>query len=46
MRELMTLVPRVLAMHQGKLVADGTPKEVANNKVVLEAYLGRGEGYA
>jgi branched-chain amino acid transport system ATP-binding protein len=46
MRELMTLVPRVLAMHQGKLIADGTPKEVANNKIVLEAYLGRGEGYA
>ena len=26
MRELMTLVPRVLAMHQGKLIADGPPK--------------------
>jgi branched-chain amino acid transport system ATP-binding protein len=46
MRELMTLVPRVLAMHQGKLIADGPPKEVANNKIVLEAYLGRGEKFA
>ncbi|MHA2128587.1 MAG: ABC transporter ATP-binding protein [Promethearchaeota archaeon] len=44
--ELMTLVPRVLAMHQGKLIDDGPPKEVANNKIVLEAYLGRGEGFA
>jgi len=46
LRELMTLVPRVLAMHQGKFIADGTPREVANNKIVLEAYLGRGEGFA
>lgn len=46
LRELMTLVPRVLAMHQGKLIADGPPREVANNKIVLEAYLGRGEGFA
>jgi branched-chain amino acid transport system ATP-binding protein len=46
LRELMTLVPRVLAMHQGKLIADGPPREVANHKIVLEAYLGKGEGYA
>jgi branched-chain amino acid transport system ATP-binding protein len=46
MREIMTLVPRVLAMHQGKLIADGPPKEVANNKTVVEAYLGGGAGFA
>ncbi len=46
LRELMTLVPRVIAMHQGRIIAEGPPKEVANNKVVLEAYLGRGEDYA
>ena len=46
LRELMNLVPRVLAMHQGKLIADGHPRDVANNKIVLEAYLGRGEGFA
>jgi len=46
LRELMTLVPRVLAMHQGKLIADGPPQEVANNKIVLEAYLGRGKDFA
>ncbi|MFX0021776.1 MAG: ABC transporter ATP-binding protein [Candidatus Hermodarchaeota archaeon] len=46
LRELMNLVPRVLAMHQGKLIADGPPKQVANNKIVLEAYLGRGEAFA
>ncbi|MHA2185829.1 MAG: ABC transporter ATP-binding protein [Promethearchaeota archaeon] len=46
LRELMTLVPRVIAMHQGKLIDDGPPQVVANNKIVLEAYLGRGEGFA
>ena len=46
LRELMTLVPRVIAMHQGKFIADGHPKEVANNKILLEAYLGKGEGFA
>jgi ABC-type branched-subunit amino acid transport system ATPase component len=38
----MNLVPRVIAMHQGKLIDDGPPKEVANNRIVLEAYLGKG----
>ncbi|MFX1419824.1 MAG: ABC transporter ATP-binding protein [Promethearchaeota archaeon] len=46
LRELMNLVPRVLAMHQGKLIADGPPRKVADNKIVLEAYLGRGEEFA
>ncbi len=46
LRELMALVPRVIAMHQGKFIIDGSPEEVANNKIVLEAYLGRGEGFA
>lgn len=46
LRELMHLVPRVIAMHQGKFIAEGPPEEVANNKIVLEAYLGRGEGFA
>jgi branched-chain amino acid transport system ATP-binding protein len=46
LREMMQLVPRVIAMHQGKFITEGTPKEVANNKIVLEAYLGRGERFA
>jgi branched-chain amino acid transport system ATP-binding protein len=46
LRELMTLVPRVIAMHQGRLIAEGPPEEVANNRIVLEAYLGRGEKFA
>ena len=43
LRELMALVPRVIVMNRGKLIADGPPKEVVSNKIVIEAYLGRGE---
>ncbi len=43
LRELMALVPRVLVMNRGKLIADGPPQEVVSNKIVIEAYLGRGE---
>jgi len=43
LRELMALVPRVLVMNRGKLIADGPPQEVVSNKIVVEAYLGRGE---
>jgi len=44
LRELMHLVPRVLAMNRGKLIDDGPPQKVANNKIVLEAYLGKEVG--
>jgi len=42
LRELMHLVPRAIAMHQGKYITEGPPAEVARNKIVLEAYLGKG----
>ena len=45
LRELMALVPRVLVMHEGKLIADGPPQEIVNEKIVYEAYLGRSEVY-
>ncbi|MDD1776636.1 MAG: ABC transporter ATP-binding protein [Candidatus Helarchaeota archaeon] len=46
LHELMTLVPRVIAMHQGRFITEGSPKEVSQNKIVLESYLGKGEGFA
>ncbi|MHA2367178.1 MAG: ABC transporter ATP-binding protein [Candidatus Hodarchaeales archaeon] len=37
---LMKLVEKVLVLHQGKLIAVGTPQEIANNEEVITAYLG------
>ena len=37
---LMRIVDRVLVLHQGKLIGEGTPKEIANNEAVISAYLG------
>ena len=38
---LMKLVKRVIVLHYGEKIAEGSPKEVAKNKKVLEVYMGR-----
>jgi len=38
---LMKLVKRVIVMHYGEIIAEGTPEEIAENKKVIEVYLGR-----
>ena len=40
MKTLMGLSDKVMIMHHGKKIAEGTPKEVSNNKEVIEIYLG------
>jgi len=37
---LLKYVERVLVLHQGRKIADGTPGEVIRNAEVIEAYLG------
>jgi len=37
---LFDYVDYVYVMHRGKIVAEGTPEEIMNNKVVVDIYLG------
>ena len=40
MNVVMTVSDRITVMHQGGVLAEGTPDEIAGNEVVQEAYLG------
>ncbi|MDM0111713.1 ABC transporter ATP-binding protein [Variovorax sp. J22R133] len=37
---LLRYVERVMVLHQGRKIADGTPRDVVRNAEVIEAYLG------
>jgi len=46
MKMILGLSDRVLVLHHGELLADGTPAEIQANPEVRRVYLGQSDGYA
>jgi branched-chain amino acid transport system ATP-binding protein len=46
MKAIMELCRHIVVLNYGRIIAEGTPHEVSNNKAVIEAYLGEEEKYA
>jgi branched-chain amino acid transport system ATP-binding protein len=40
MKAIMGVCDRIMVLHHGEKIADGTPKEIAASKKVIEVYLG------
>ena len=46
MKMILGLSDRILVLHHGKLLADGTPKHIQSDPDVRRVYLGQSDGYA
>lgn len=46
MQAVMSLCERVVVLNQGRVIAQNTPLAIADDPVVIEAYLGKGGGNA
>ena len=42
MRAVMALSDRVIVLHHGEKISEGTPEHVTKDPAVLECYLGEG----
>jgi branched-chain amino acid transport system ATP-binding protein len=40
MRAIMNICDRIIVLHHGALLAEGTPQEISSSKTVIEVYLG------
>ncbi len=41
MRVIMAMADRITVLHHGEKLAEGTPSEIQNNRLVIDTYLGR-----
>lgn len=46
MEVIMTLCDKIVVIHHGEKIAEGTPKEIANNEEVIKAYFGEAVSHA
>jgi len=46
MKMILGLSDRILVLHHGRLIADGSPRDIQADPDVRRVYLGQNDGYA